>query len=326
MNYDLIDLENFGKAASKAYLEHKIPLNDSVSKLAEVNNLNSEQVKLVVEEANNSTHLSLLPAAEDKYLEFDVADYNKVASTVFDNEPQVDKLADYRLSPLAKKEDFSNENEEVTLVTSHHQMGGNPDNMTNAEITKFADTYNGKMRHYKNALGEHQAEFDKFSEKYYNGIKQAVMGGEKLGHIKQAAIMTQEDSTSISALDTFFDEVKERLKSAGVSVYPFVADLNLDTEDVYLGIPNKEHDLIKLSEDFCDRVLSYKDALEKEGSIAAGVTLLAGGAALGTAGTSAVMAIAKKQADMKKAIELSNPLLRRNRLNDIGHNAATRRY
>ena len=91
MKYDLIDLENFGKAASKAYLEHKIPLNDSITKLAEINNLTSEQVKLVVEEANNTTHLSLLPKAEDKYIEFPVADFKKVATRVFENTPEVEE-------------------------------------------------------------------------------------------------------------------------------------------------------------------------------------------------------------------------------------------
>jgi len=326
MNYDLIDLENFGKAASRAYLENKIPLNDSISKLAEAKNLNSEQVKLVVEEANNSTHLTLLPTAEEKYIEFAVADYNKVAAVVFENEPLADKLADYRLSPNAKAEVFIDENDQTTLLTSKHDRYADPNDMSESEALKFAEAYNGKMKQYENALGEHQAEFGKFVDDYYKEIKQAVLGGEKLAHIRQAAIMTKEDTTHIEALDSFFAQVQGRLKEAGVSVYPLTADISLDTDKIQMGVPNEDHGLTKLSSDFCERVSSYKDALDKKAGVSGAAMLFAVGATTGVAGTGAVMQFIKNQKDLKRAIGPSNPLLRRNRPQDMGFNAATRRY
>jgi hypothetical protein len=59
-------LELFAKTAAKRYIQNQVPLNDTISKLAEENDLNSHQIERVCEIANIATHQALWPSATDK--------------------------------------------------------------------------------------------------------------------------------------------------------------------------------------------------------------------------------------------------------------------
>lgn len=74
-----VDLQSLGKRASNEYLCKGVTLTDAVVKLANANPLTVEQVKRVVEFANNCTFLEVFDKqAEDKIVSFDPADPREV--------------------------------------------------------------------------------------------------------------------------------------------------------------------------------------------------------------------------------------------------------
>lgn len=75
-------VRSLGKLASSAFLNNQVPLNDSIRKLASDQNLKPEQIKRVCEEANTSTFLELFKTAEDKNIQFPMADPKTVLTSL----------------------------------------------------------------------------------------------------------------------------------------------------------------------------------------------------------------------------------------------------
>ncbi len=72
---DLELLGEYAKYAASAYLgADKVPLNDSITKLAQVNNLGPPQVSIVCQEANKEVHSIMFDRSAEKYTSFDLAD------------------------------------------------------------------------------------------------------------------------------------------------------------------------------------------------------------------------------------------------------------
>jgi len=82
-----LDFEMWGRQAATEYLMKDIPLNDSITKIAERESLNYEQMRRIVEEANNQVYLRKFssPAVKDKYIEFPVADAREISATLNEN-------------------------------------------------------------------------------------------------------------------------------------------------------------------------------------------------------------------------------------------------
>ena len=73
------DLRQMGKTAAAKYVETKAALNDTIDALAKQAGLNSEQIKRVVEHANNTTFASLFQAGfSTKNIQFPMADANAI--------------------------------------------------------------------------------------------------------------------------------------------------------------------------------------------------------------------------------------------------------
>lgn len=96
------DLDFFGKQAAREYTENSVPLNQTITKLAQEHGLNKTQTDRVVETANTETYISIAnsTAGPDRYVKFDVAspiephkESVKTASTT----------TDYEVSPEAFK-------------------------------------------------------------------------------------------------------------------------------------------------------------------------------------------------------------------------------
>lgn len=79
------DYKKLAEAVADDLILNKIPLNDSVSKLASSMDMSQEQVKRLCETTNNSTFGKLFHSkdktASDRIVEFEVADANKVLNT-----------------------------------------------------------------------------------------------------------------------------------------------------------------------------------------------------------------------------------------------------
>ncbi len=117
-------LELMGKQACNLYIQDKIGLNESLSKMAEEhNNINQEQIKRICEFANNSTYLALhdknkTAGLRVSYPEFDVADPSRVIQNLSDGAEsttvtQID--ADYSRLP-SKKQKLSSVHSDALLA------------------------------------------------------------------------------------------------------------------------------------------------------------------------------------------------------------------
>ena len=71
-------LRSYGREAAESYIKEERPLNDSIARFAKEANLNGEQVKRVVEYANNDTFASLFKLGHDKNITFPMADASAV--------------------------------------------------------------------------------------------------------------------------------------------------------------------------------------------------------------------------------------------------------
>ena len=68
------DLTKLGKQLANSYVTTGASLNDGLVKLGHTRGLNKQQLQRVAEAANQETYLCLMKTAEDKYLEFPLAD------------------------------------------------------------------------------------------------------------------------------------------------------------------------------------------------------------------------------------------------------------
>ena len=71
------DLDSLGKKLSQDYTEHKIELTDNLAKTATAQGLNQYQTSRVAEAANVESYLVLMKTAEDKYIDFPLANAKK---------------------------------------------------------------------------------------------------------------------------------------------------------------------------------------------------------------------------------------------------------
>lgn len=76
-------LELLAKIAAKHYLESKVPLNDSIKKIAQENDLNQQQIERICEMANIATHQGLWQKTANKEsVAFPLADSKNIVSVV----------------------------------------------------------------------------------------------------------------------------------------------------------------------------------------------------------------------------------------------------
>ena len=120
--FSQLDFEMWGRQVVTTHLEDNIPMNDSIVKIAEENQLNNEQVKRIVEEANNQAYLQKFASNEDKYIEFPVADARVIAKT--------------RNTPITKKASVSTE--DYALSPKEHMHGFNTKGTATGVVEKLA--------------------------------------------------------------------------------------------------------------------------------------------------------------------------------------------
>jgi len=97
-------LTTYGSIASKRLIDEATPLNDSIAKLAEKNDLNPNQVKRVVESANMVTHMQLFKTAKDKNIHFDLADATVILANM--NSEVLVKTASFNIPDVIPEVDY----------------------------------------------------------------------------------------------------------------------------------------------------------------------------------------------------------------------------
>jgi len=78
MSFDAETIRTYAVNAVTDFVSNGTPLSQGIAKIASANELNSEQIKRVVEASNTVAHLKLMSGAQDRTFEFPVAKYETV--------------------------------------------------------------------------------------------------------------------------------------------------------------------------------------------------------------------------------------------------------
>lgn len=145
-----VDIELIGelaKEASSAYLgPNQTPLNHSVVKIAKSEGLSPEQISMVCQETNKAVHQQLFKTAEDKYIDFDLADPTKIVAQMEGTEKVAssgfhgfsDPSSDYKLAPGEEKANLADFSVCKTASCGHDGTRDNTKREKKAVIEKLA--------------------------------------------------------------------------------------------------------------------------------------------------------------------------------------------
>ena len=121
--YTKQDLSLLGKEASTMLLEHGIPLNDAIIKIASRRpDMKKEHVQRVIENANLITFEDMFKSASDKHITFELADPNVVHAQLDQTEQIADPI--YATEPEYRRSggfDAFNKEASLSVVPPHVQ-------------------------------------------------------------------------------------------------------------------------------------------------------------------------------------------------------------
>jgi hypothetical protein len=196
------ELEQIAIIATENYLTHNTPLNESIVKLAQTNNLNREQINRVVEAANTNVYVKLFNESNNKYIEFPNADSEKIASVL--NPPKEPSVIaqDYYTSPAQDK---------LTEVPIFPEEKMVPQNSSIKEAALLRDFYKlaAQRERINNALLEVDACFEQEFDKFISMVKQAVLRGVSFEAVQTAIETVMPDSFIKAAMKTVHATLKE---------------------------------------------------------------------------------------------------------------------
>lgn len=218
------ELDNYVSQAAHDYLKGGIALNTSIEKIASQHGLNRDQISRVVEGANTEVYVQLFNQATDKYVSFDNADAEKVASAVFSTEKTAEVLGDdYEVAPMQEVL------QEKVAALEELPIEKTPAELEN-ELHKFA-SIDDRLH---DSMYEVDVRFQEREREIYSLIKQAVLGGTPFGDISKA-ISIAYDSPIVTSV---MSEVQEKLAE---EIYPS----KLVLEATSHGSVNREHPILK---------------------------------------------------------------------------------
>jgi hypothetical protein len=138
------ELRHMGKTAAIRYVRDKTPLNNTIGELAKESHLNLEQIKRVVEHANNATFSTLFQAGfSSKNIQFPMADTNAIAHESHGKEKTASSLS--ALLPTTGKYIPGQENASVEDLFSTAK--GRMAKLASLESAKEAVREDGKTTH-----------------------------------------------------------------------------------------------------------------------------------------------------------------------------------
>lgn len=134
-----VDLElakEFAKQAAAAFLgQSKTSLNESITKIASLEGLNQDQIEIVCQEANKMVNTEMFKVAENKYVEFELADSSTISTGPVKTASVKNIDCDYELEPNEQKaylEDFT-----MSKTAGHAGISDNSKNVSRAAIEKL---------------------------------------------------------------------------------------------------------------------------------------------------------------------------------------------
>jgi hypothetical protein len=251
-------LEFFAKDVSNSYVENNEDMNHSICKLAEEHALNRHEIDRIVEKANVNTHLTLFGNLPDRYVEFPVADSEKVATMLNDFGDLSSDNDDYQNPP-----EYESEYKEVSIFPKEDaEKTSSDNNVFTQEDINFRTRVNYANKMLESQILEKDAQLSEEFENLYNLIKQDVLGGTSFGQIKQAAEQHfPEKLTSI-----IFSRAKEKL--AEETRY---LNLNLEDSERLDKIANIEHPILEKISSIVNILIEVDSLFEKQAGVWRGV-------------------------------------------------------
>lgn len=227
---NILDVDNWSKDAVKQYLTSKVPLNDSIEKIASEQGLNKDQISRLVEAANTDTYVQLFNQADDKYITYETADAEKIAERIFGTEKTAEvALDDYQEPPVRNELEVSIDTPLPMEKSAEYQ----PTTTTNEELHEYYKVAALESR-MAEKMDEIEVAFQKDSSILSSLIKQAVLGGTSYGDIEKA-VTTVYDSPVVRV------SLQETQTKLAQELYP----KQLNTAITDFGTVNLENPIVK---------------------------------------------------------------------------------
>jgi hypothetical protein len=200
MNISELELKMMAKEATAAYLDKKVPMDDTITKMASSKSLNPHQVARVCEAANLGTYHSLWDKTGSGDFTFEHADQDKVAEKMAAKfSPLIDEYTsdiglkdlipdDKEVKKIKKDQDIAKEEKKAAYEKTAEALNAPvPPSVTT--IKKLA----GKLTHYiaevNSALFESTIRSKEAAIKLKDAIKIAALSGENIAKVQVAAII-----------------------------------------------------------------------------------------------------------------------------------------
>lgn len=275
MQLSQMELEGMGKEASSRYLLDKIPLNDTIIKMANTHNLNPHQVARICEAANTDVYSTLWGMTKNGQFTFDMADQEKIADTLngvseakqasFLDESMVapDKLASF----LPEEGNF-----EDVEKTASFTLPEEEENISFKRFIKLAAEFKNLEEQAVDRLYSLYNKRNAAISKVTAMIKSAALQGEDISAAYFAAKYAFPNDTDI--IKRTFSKVASDLKKYGISFKKsfmskqagkVINESSLGNRHIY-GINNK-HGLIKHLNTIVDCSRCIDDVTKAKGYI-----------------------------------------------------------
>jgi len=193
-------LELLGRTAARRYLHESAPLNSSIKKMAEENELNPNQIERVCEIANIATHQGLwAKTAQKESIAFDLADAKTIvrvgggAAAAPCGECSTPKPpvvscgdSDYMGPPKGIPSAGPTMSSLMGVDPSqvHNGLGAEPDRK---RIIIVIQKHAEARKTLAGQLVYKGMELESLEKKAFETVKQCVLGGDSIAHIYQAA-------------------------------------------------------------------------------------------------------------------------------------------
>ncbi len=293
-------LDMFARQAVADYLQNQVPLNDSITKIAEEHALNKEQVARVIEAANTSTYLDLFEKSADKYVQFPPADPSKIGTEM----PKVAEVSasDYSLEPPT-------ETFEIPENTGFEKVAEVVEERTSEQLMRDYYRFKAAEAQLDNMLMEENIVFESQANQLKGLIKQAVLSGTTYTDVYSALSSVSQDPIFKATLDAIEQELTPEMPINSL----------IKTAQVHKGTVNGKHPLIKKAQVLVELIKDYITLKEKlaeveenwelykQGGVISAFKTVAQhpkpaliGLGLGAAATAVTMPIVAKDANQRK--------------------------
>lgn len=201
-------LELLAKSAAKQYLDNATPLNATIQKIAEENDLNSNQIERVCEMANIATHQGLWSKTAQK---------DKVAFPLADAKVVLAACGCPHESPGSMDSDYAGPPKGLPIAgpTLAGLMGVDPgaghnglfEDSPRQKIVIVLQKKAAARKEWQDALVLAGAELETMEKKAFNAVKQTVLGGATFRQLFEAASGVGLDKIARELLPKFEEKL-----------------------------------------------------------------------------------------------------------------------